>query len=83
MLTQKIIISPSGICSKNIRSFTQAAEQYQSGIWIERDDRRTNAKSVLGVLSAQIKGNSIITLLVDGVDEHEAIHSLSDLLSAI
>ena len=82
MLTQRIIISPNGVSAKNIRSFAQVAEQYKCGIWIEKDGQRMNAKSVLGVLSAQIKGNRVITLLADGVDEHEAIHSLSELLSA-
>ena len=82
MLTQKITISENGVSAKNIRSFVQDAEQYKCGIWIEQDGHRTNAKSVLGVLSAQIKGNSLITLIADGTDEHEAIHALSDLLSA-
>ena len=82
MLTQKIAISENGLSARNIRSFVQATGEYKCGIWIEHDGQRTNAKSVLGVLSAQIKANGFITLLADGEDEQEAIHSLSDLLSS-
>ena len=81
MLTQKITISRNGVSAKNIRSFVQPAEQYKCGIWIEQNGQRTNAKSVLGVLSAQTKGNSSIILIADGEDEHEAIQVLSDSLS--
>ena len=81
MQTHEITIQSTGMRAKSVRFFTQVAEQYKSGIWIEQDGHRTNAKSVLGVMSAQLSGGSTITLLADGVDESEAIHALVELVS--
>ena len=81
MKTHEMTIQSSGMKAKSVRSFIQVAEQYKSGIWIEHDGHRTNAKSVLGIMSAQLSRGSTITLLADGVDENDAIHALDALVS--
>ena len=52
----------------------------KSGIWVEKDDRRVNAKSLLGVLSLGIVKGTTITLIADGADEKEAVGALVDLV---
>ncbi|MBR5186942.1 MAG: HPr family phosphocarrier protein, partial [Clostridia bacterium] len=61
--------------------FIQRANSYKSSIWIEKDDRRVNAKSLLGVLSMAIAGGTTVTLIADGPDEAEAIGALELLVS--
>ena len=46
---------------------------------MEKDDRRINAKSLLGVLSLGITKGSKINLIADGVDEEEAVYALIEL----
>ena len=56
------------------------ANEFKSGIWVEKDDRRVNAKSLLGVLSLGIVKGTTITLIADGADEKEAVGALVDLV---
>ena len=53
-----------------------------AGIWLEKDERRVNAKSLLGVLSLGIVKGTTITLLADGADEKEAVTALCELVSS-
>ena len=52
----------------------------KGGIWVEKDDRRVNAKSLLGVLSLGIVKGTTITLIADSADEKEAVGALVDLV---
>ena len=56
------------------------ANEFKSGIWVEKEERRVNAKSLLGVLSLGIVQGTTITLIADGVDEKEAVDALADLI---
>jgi len=62
--------------------FIQKANSYKSSIWIERDDRRVNAKSLLGVLSLGVVKGMTITIIADGPDENEAIEGLCTLINS-
>ena len=62
--------------------FIQKANEFKSSIWIEKDERRVNAKSLLGVLSLGIVKGSTITLVADGADEQEAIDTLTALINS-
>ena len=55
---------------------------YQASIWVEKEDRRVNAKSLLGVLSLGIVKGTTVTLIADGADEDEAIATLSELIDS-
>ena len=53
----------------------------RSSIWVEKEDRRVNAKSLLGVLSLGIVKGTTITLIADGSDEKEAVGALVELVN--
>jgi phosphocarrier protein len=60
--------------------FIQQACSFQSTIWVEKGDRKVNAKSLLGVLSMGVRQGENITLIADGADEVAALDGLVDLL---
>ena len=82
MVTQEVTINNEvGLHARPATFFIQKANEFKSGIWMEKDERRVNAKSLLGVLSLGITKGTTITLLADGVDEKEAVAALSELVS--
>ena len=70
----------SGLHNKQATYFIQKANDFDSSIWIEANDRRMNAKSLLGVLSMAIVTGTEVTLSADGKDEEEAVNTLSAML---
>ena len=62
--------------------FIQKANEFKSSIWVEKDERRVNAKSLLGVLSLGIVKGTSINLIADGPDEKEAVEALIELISS-
>ncbi len=71
-----------GLHARPATFFIQKANSYRSSIWVEREDRRVNAKSLLGVLSLGIVKGMTITLIADGLDEEEALNGLSALIDS-
>ena len=69
-----------GLHARPATFFIQKANEFKSGIWVEKEDRRVNAKSLLGVLSLGIVKGTPITLIADGSDEKEAVTALVDLV---
>ena len=69
-----------GLHARPATFFIQKANSYRSSIWVEREDRRVNAKSLLGVLSLGIVKGTTITLIADGADETEALDGLAALI---
>ena len=81
MYTEKTVVRcESGLHNKQATYFIQKANEFRSSIWIEADDRKINAKSLLGVLSMGITIGTEITLIADGSDEEAAVKSLSAML---
>ena len=81
MYTQEITVNNEvGLHARPATFFIQKANEFKSGIWVEKDDRRVNAKSLLGVLSLGIVKGTTITLIADGADEKEAVGALVDLV---
>ena len=62
--------------------FIQKANEFKSSIWVEKDERRVNAKSLLGVLSLGIVGDTAIRILADGSDEQQAVEALVALVES-
>ena len=77
---QVVITNASGLHARPATFFIQKANSYRSSIWVEREDRRVNAKSLLGVLSMGIVKGTTITLIADGADEEEALEGLAVLV---
>lgn len=69
-----------GLHARPATFFIQKANTFKSSIWIEKDDRKVNAKSLLGVLSLGIAKGMVVTLVADGQDENEALDGLVDLV---
>lgn len=81
MTSRNVTIKNSiGLHARPATYFIQKANSYQSSIWVEKDDRRVNAKSLLGILSMGIVQGSTITLIADGADETEALDGLATLI---
>ena len=62
--------------------FIQKANEFKSSIWVEKEDRRVNAKSLLGVLSLGIMGGTTIRILAGGPDEEQAVDELVKLVES-
>ncbi|GAE87413.1 phosphotransferase system [Acetivibrio straminisolvens JCM 21531] len=60
--------------------FIQKASNYKSNVWIEKGERKANAKSLLGLLSLGIGKGSKIMLIAEGEDEAEALNELENYL---
>lgn len=65
-----------GLHARPATFFIQKANEYRSSIWVEKEERRANAKSLLGVLSLGITGGTDIRIIADGNDENEALDAL-------
>ena len=79
--TQEVTVNNEvGLHARPATFFIQKANEFKSGIWVEKEDRRVNAKSLLGVLSLGIVKGTPITLIADGSDEKEAVTALVDLV---
>ena len=70
-----------GLHARPATFFIQKANEFKSSIWVEKDDRRVNAKSLLGVLSLGIVQGTVIQLIADGPDAEVAVEALAELLS--
>ncbi len=62
--------------------FIQKANEYKASIWVEKEERRVNAKSLLGVLSLGIVGGTTIRIIADGPDEQQAVDGLLKLVTS-
>ena len=81
MISREVSIKNNvGLHARPATFFIQKANSYKSSIWVEREDRRINAKSLLGVLSLGIVKGMTITLIADGPDETEAVEGLAALV---
>ena len=69
-----------GLHARPATFFIQKANEFKSSIWVEKEERRVNAKSLLGVLSLGIVKGTNITLIADGSDEKEAVDALVSLI---
>lgn len=79
---ETVINNKVGLFARPATFFIQKANEFKCSIWLEKDDRRVNAKSLLGVLSMGIADGSSISLIADGVDEAEALDALAKLVSS-
>ena len=81
MSTQEITVQTEvGLHARPATYFIQKANEFKSGIWVEKEERRVNAKSLLGVLSLGIVKGTNIALIADGSDEKEAVDALVSLI---
>ncbi len=71
-----------GLHARPATFFIQKANEFKSTIWVEKEERRVNAKSLLGVLSLGIVGGTSIRIVADGADETAAVDALVKLIES-
>ena len=77
-----VIKNQVGLHARPATFFIQKANEYKSSIWVEKDDRKVNATSLLGVRSLGIVGGATIRIISDGSDEKEALDGLVELVDS-
>ena len=76
------ILKQVGLHARPATFLIQKANEFKSSIWIEKDERRVNAKSLLGVLSLGVAKDATISIIADGPDEAEAVDTLCELINS-
>lgn len=76
------IINSIGLHARPATFFIQKANCFNSNVWVEKDDRKVNAKSLLGVLSLGIAKGMSINIIAEGIDEDVALESLCALIDS-
>lgn len=71
-----------GLHARPATFFIQKANEFKSSVWVEKEERRVNAKSLLGVLSLGIVGGTAIRIIADGSDEEAAVNGLVALVES-
>ena len=69
-----------GLHARPATFFIQKANEFKSSIWVEVEDRKINAKSLLGVLSMGITKGTRVSIIAEGPDEEEAVKALTEML---
>lgn len=81
-MTREVIISNVlGLNASNAPRLVQKANAFKSSIWIETEDRRVNAKSLLGVVSLGVKKDMTLLIIADGDDQNEALDALESMIN--
>lgn len=81
MYSKEVTVTNSvGLHARPATFFIQKSNEFKSSIWVEKGDRRINAKSLLGILSLGIIKGTDIKVIADGVDEEAAVSSLINLI---
>ncbi len=80
-MKEAVVNNQVGLHARPATFFIQKANEYKSSIWIEKEEHRVNAKSLLGVLSLGITKGTEVNLIADGEDEKEAVDDLAELIA--
>lgn len=83
MIFQEVLVENKiGLHARPATFFIQRANEYKSSIWVEKDNVRVNAKSLLGILSLSVLGDTTIKIIADGLDEEHAVDDLCNLVKS-
>ena len=83
MFSKEVVVQNQvGLHARPATFFIQKANEFKSSIWVEKDERKVNAKSLLGVLSLGITKGTSISILADGADENDAVEALVRLIAS-
>ena len=83
MIKRDVVVTNNiGLHARPATFFIQKANTYKSSVWVEKDDRKVNAKSLLGVLSLGIAKGMTVALIADGQDEETALNGLAELINS-
>jgi len=83
MVKRKIVINiPNGLEARPVAMLVQVASQFESSIYLESDDKKVNAKSIMGMMSLGLASGETVTVTADGPDEEKAIDNIEKYLSS-
>jgi len=83
MYSKEVVVQNQiGLHARPATFFIQRANEFKATIWVEKDERRVSAKSLLGVLSLGVTRGTSITLLAEGADEETAVNALVSLINS-
>ena len=83
MLSKEVVVQNQvGLHARPATFFVQKANEFKSSVWVEKDERKVNAKSLLGVLSLGITKGTSINIIADGSDEKDAVEVLVRLIAS-
>ncbi len=80
LITSTKIINKLGLHARASAKLTQVANQFKSDIWIEKNNKKVNAKSIMGVMMLAASQGSDITITTEGSDEKDALNSIVALI---
>jgi phosphotransferase system HPr (HPr) family protein len=82
MKEKKITVKiASGLEARPVALFVQVASRFSSSIYVEIQDKKVNAKSIMGMMSLGVLEGEDITIIADGVDEDEAIDKIEEYIT--
>ena len=83
MFVKEVLVqNKAGLHARPATFFIQKANEFTSTIWVGKEERRVNTKSLSGVLSLGIIGGTTIKIIADGSDETEAVEGLASLVES-
>lgn len=83
MITKEIVIKiPNGLEARPVALLVQVASQYESNIYVVSNEKRVNAKSIMGMMSLGISSGESVTVAAEGPDEKTAIDNIEKYLSS-
>ncbi|MDR3120071.1 MAG: HPr family phosphocarrier protein [Clostridiales bacterium] len=81
MIHKEIKLRPGfGLHAKSAAEFIQRASNYKSSIWVEKDEKKANAKSLLGLLALGLAADTSLRIIADGEDEERAVAELGEFM---
>ena len=83
MLTKQVTINiENGLEARPVAQLVQVASQYESKIYLECEDKKVNAKSIMGMMSLGLAAGEVVSVSADGEDEEIAIESIEKYLNS-
>lgn len=76
------IKNKTGLHARPAALFVQTASKFSSQIWVEKDNKKVNAKSIVGIMSLGVSQGNVVKLSAEGDDEEAAIKALVDLIES-
>ena len=82
MIKKPITINLStGLEARPVAQLVQVASQFESNIYVEVEDKKVNAKSIMGMMTLSIVPGEEVTIITKGVDEEEAMDKIEEYLT--
>ena len=83
-MTQKLIQIKleTGLEARPVAMLVQVASQFESTVYLNVDDRKVNAKSIMGMMSLGLATDEQVTVVAEGKDEESAVEAIEKFLSS-